>query len=228
MSVIHIDGAELIAQLDAHGWTQGYWTDDDGRICAHQAIRLCSPKPGDAMLIERVADRQGWGPDWNDDESTPEADVRALLARGVDVTDEMLADTFGPQWRAVVRLVRRAAATLTADDVVRLDTAWDAAWGAARDAARRAARRAAARGAAWDAARGAAWDAARGAAARNAAWSAGWSAGWSAVGDAALAIATWDLATDDGHFTPADRDLLIEPWLTIDPGIADDIVEVAA
>ena len=203
MSVIHIDGAELIAQLDAHGWTQGYWTDDDGRICAHQAIRLCSPKPGDAMLIERVADRQGWGPDWNDDESTTEADVRALLARGVDVTDEMLADTFGPQWRAVVRLVRRAAATLTADDVVRLDTAWDAA-------------------------RGAAWDAARGAAARNAAWSAGWSAGWSAVGDAALAIATWDLATDDGHFTPADRDLLIEPWLTIDPGIADDIVEVAA
>ena len=60
--MIHIDGTELIAQLDEHGWAQGVWTASDGAICAHQAIRLCAPQPGDAHLIEAVATAQGWGP----------------------------------------------------------------------------------------------------------------------------------------------------------------------
>ena len=76
--MIHIDGTELIAQLDAHGWTQGDWQDDFGHICAHQAVRLCSPRPGDAHLIEQVADRQGWGTGWNDaDASMPISHERA-------------------------------------------------------------------------------------------------------------------------------------------------------
>ena len=201
--MIHIDGTELIAQLDEHGWAQGVWTASDGAICAHQAIRLCAPQPGDAHLIEAVATAQGWGTDWNDDAETTETDVRARLAGGVDVTDSDLADVFGPQWRAVVRVVRKAAA-LTPGEADELAAARNAARDAARNAARNAARdaaRYAARGAARYAARGAAWDAA-----------------WVAV--------VWDLATPDGPFTIEQRDLLISSWLAIDPGLVDEFVEV--
>ena len=201
--MIHIDGTELIAQLDEHGWAQGVWTASDGAICAHQAIRLCAPQPGDAHLIEAVATAQGWGTDWNDDAETTETDVRARLAGGVDVTDSDLADVFGPQWRAVVRVVRKAAA-LTPGEADELAAARNAARDAARNAARNAARdaaRYAARGAARYAARGAAWDAA-----------------WVAV--------VWDLATPDGPFTIEQRDMLIASWLAIDPGLVDEFVEV--
>jgi hypothetical protein len=124
---------------------------------------------------------------------TTEADVREWLGHGIDVTDDDLADVFGPQWRAVVSLVRRAA-TLTDHEAKRLVAAWDAARVAARDAAQVAAQ-VAARVAARDAALVAAWDAAR-----DAAW------------DAARGVVTWDLATPDGTYTHAHRDLLIGPW----------------
>lgn len=184
-TIIHLDGAKPLAVLDERGWAQGAWTDGAGHVCAHQAIRLCSPQPGDAYLIERVADRLwGRGAGWNDDDATTEADVRGWLGAGIDVTDADLAETFGPQWRAVVEIVRRAA-VLTDDEVERLDAAWGAAWGAALDAAW-----VAALGAALDAAGAAAWGAARGA-------------------------VTWDLATADGPYTFAHRDLLMASWAEV-------------
>ena len=158
-TIIHLDGAKPLAVLDERGWAQGAWTDGAGHVCAHQAIRLCSPQPGDAYLIERVADRLwGRGAGWNDDDATTEADVRGWLGAGIDVTDADLAETFGPQWRAVVEIVRRAA-VLTDDEVERLDAALDAA-GAAAWAAAGAAAGAAAWAAAWAAAGDAAWAAA--------------------------------------------------------------------
>ena len=191
-TVIHLDGALPLAVLDERGWTQGA-RESAGGVCAHQAIRLCVPVPGDAYLIERVARASGHGPDWNDDDATSEADVRAWLAEGIDVTDDDLAEVFGPQWRAVVALVRRAA-TLTADEAERLLRA----------------ARGAAGGAAWDAAGGAAWGAAWGAAG-----GAAWVAAWDAAGDAARAVVSWDLAVDDGPYTTAHRDLLIGPWVEV-------------
>lgn len=202
--IIHVDGADLIAQLDERGWTQEAWTNLNGAICAHQAIRLCSPQPGDAYLIEQVAERQGWGTGWNDDRSTTEADVRGLLARGVDITDGGLADTFGPQWRAVVAVVRMAA-TLTPNESVALpfqDSGWYSTWRAASVAARHSAR-----GSAWDAARAAAW-------------------GHVVARTAAGAVVVWDLASPEGPFTPALRDQLISPWLAAQPDLLDHIVEV--
>ena len=213
--MIHIDGTELIAQLDEHGWAQGVWTASDGAICAHQAIRLCAPQPGDAHLIEAVATAQGWGTDWNDDAETTETDVRARLAGGVDVTDSDLADVFGPQWRAVVRVVRKAAA-LTPCEADELAAARYAARGAARNAARRAARRAA-RDATWYVA----WDATR-----RAAWYVAWYAAKYATWDVAWVAVVWDLATPDGPFTIEQRDMLIASWLAIDPGLVDEFVEV--
>ena len=233
--MIHIDGTELIAQLDEHGWAQGVWTASDGAICAHQAIRLCAPQPGDAHLIEAVATAQGWGTDWNDDAETTEADVRARLAGGVDVTDADLADVFGPQWRAVVRVVRKAAALtpgeadeLAAARYAARDATWYAARNATRDAtwyATRGAARYAARNAARDAARRAARNATRDAtwyAARGATWYAARGATW----DAAWVTVVWDLATPDGPFTIEQRDILISSWLAIDPGLVDEFVEV--
>ena len=143
-TIIHIDPDLPLHVLDEHGWTQGSFESGDGKVCAHGAIRLCAPVPGDAYLIEQVEGRLGrHSTGWNDDDSTTEADVRAWFAQGIDITDADLEATFGPQWRAVVSLVRRAA-ILTPNEVERLDAAGDADWYAAWDAA-------------WDAARDAAW-----------------------------------------------------------------------
>jgi len=203
--VIHLDGALPLAVLDERGWVQGSWEDVAGHVCAHQAIRLCDPIPGDAFLIEQVAQRKwGKGVAWNDDSATTEADVREWLAAGIDVTDADLDEVFGPQWRAVVELVRRAA-TLTEDEVEWLN----AAGAAAEDAAR-----AAARAAAEDAARTAAWDAAEDAA-EAAVWGAARAAARGAVWDAAEVVVTWDLATSDGRYTFTHRDLLIAPWVEV-------------
>ena len=211
-TVIHLDGALPLAVLDERGWVQGAW-ESAGGVCVHQAIRLCAPVPGDAHLIEWVAKAHGHGPDWNDDDATLEADVRAWLAEGIDVTDDDLAEVFGPQWRAVVSLVRRAA-TSTGDEAGRLRAARVAAWDAAGVAAR-------------DAARDAAWDAAGGAAVGAAGDAAGGVAGGAARGaawDAAWAVVTWDLATGDGPYTEARRDLLIGPWVEV-CGLPEGLIE---
>jgi hypothetical protein len=159
--VITIPEADLVAILGDRGehWVQGRW-EDGVSVCLHGAIRRCQPIPGDAYLIEQVARRQGWGTGWNDASSTSWPMVRERLAH-IEVTDADLVDTFGPQWVAIVALVRRTA-VLTADEAQRLaaaraaarDAAWAAAWAAARDAA-------------WAAARDAAWAAARALAARD-------------------------------------------------------------
>jgi len=225
-TVIHVGGDKLADTLAGH-WRKGAYGNKQA-MCLHGAIRRCCPVPGDAHLIELVEARLGrWSTSWNDDDGRTEAEVVELARRGWDITDADLAETFGPQWRAVVALVRRAA-TLTADEAKRLDAAWGAAWGAARDAAWEAARgaardaaRDAARAAAWEAAWGAAREAARGAA-RDAAWGAAWGA--ATARGAAWAVVTWDLATDDGPYTVAHRDLLICPWVEV-CGLPEGLIE---
>ena len=74
------------------------------------------------------------------------------------VVEELPAhQALGPQGEQVAAVIERAG-RLTAEEVRRLDAAWNAAWNAAQDAARDAARNAA-RNAAWDAAWNAAWNA---------------------------------------------------------------------
>ena len=203
-TVIHVGGDKLADTLAGH-WRQGDYGNEQA-MCLHGAIRRCCPVPGDAHLIEQVEASLGrWSTAWNDDDDRTEAEVVELARRGWDITDADLAETFGPQWRAVVAVVRRAA-TLTADEAERLCAAWDAAWGAAGDAA-------------WDAARDAAWYAARGVpmgAARGAAWDAAMGAVW--------AVVTWDLAADDGPYTVAMRDLLIGLWVEV-CGLPEGLIE---
>ncbi len=207
-TVIHVGGDKLADTLAGH-WRKGAYGNKQA-MCLHGAIRRCCPVPGDAHLIEQVEASLGrWSTDWNDDDDRTEAEVVELARRGWDITDADLAATFGPQWRAVVAVVRRAA-TLTADEAKRLDAAWEAARDAAREAARGAAR-----GAAWDAAWGAAW---------IAAWGAAGDAAGDAARDAAGAVVTWDLATDDGPYTTAHRDLLIGPWVEV-CGLPEGLIE---
>lgn len=197
-----------------HGenWAQGAWQDADGKPCLHQAIRQCQPQKGDAFLIERVANRQGWGTAWNDMSTTSFDDVKQVLVQHREVTDRDLEDTFGPQWLAVVHLVRRAA-VLTEDEMEQLDdtwgaasvAAWDAAWDATRAATSDAASDAASAAtsdAAWDATRDAASDATR-AAVRVAARAA--------ASNAARALAVRDLIGQHG-FTQTHYDVLTKPW----------------
>ncbi len=213
--VITIPEADLVAILGDNGehWVQGSW-GDSGSACLHGAIRRCQPIPGDAYLIEQVACRQGWGTDWNDHTSTSWSMVRQRLAH-IEVTDADLADTFGPQWEAIVALVRRSA-VLTTDEMQRLNAAWaagDAARAAAGDAARDAAW-----DAAWDVARAAAGDAARAArAATRAALAARAAAG---------ALAVRDLIGQHG-FTQEHYDTLTGPWRTVIGPVHPDDAEVA-
>ncbi len=148
--VITIPEAALVATLGDNGehWIQSSW-EEGNSVCLHGAIRRCQPQPGDAYLVEQVADTQGWGPAWNDNTSTTWPMIRERIAH-IEITDTDLADTFGPQWKHIVALVRRAA-VLTVDEAQRLVAAWetrDAARGAAGTTARNAGGAAAAWGAA--------------------------------------------------------------------------------
>ena len=190
-TIIHIPVEQVLDRL-GHGnlWTRGWGTPDDSTqpTCLHGAIRFCAPVPGDAQLIEQVGARFGFGTFAND-QAADFAAVESLIRAHADISDDMLADTFGPQWQPIVVLVRRAA-ILTSAEAKALDAARTAALDAARDAAR-AATRAATR-AAWDAARAAARDAAR---------------------VAARALVVRDQVGDT--FTQAHYDTLTRPWATV-------------
>jgi hypothetical protein len=149
-TIIHIDLDAVDERLRhgelwLHGW--GDFMSPESATCLHGAIRYCQPIKGDAYLIEQVGARYGFGTGDNDNADTWDS----LKAKVIpDITDDMLSDTFGPQWEPIVALVRRAA-TLTPNEANQLDdargAAWDAAWDAARDATS---------GVAWDVAMGAA------------------------------------------------------------------------
>ena len=194
-TIIHIPVEQVLDRL-GHGnlWTRGWGTPDDSTqpTCLHGAIRFCAPVPGDAQLIEQVGARFGFGTFAND-QAADFAAVESLIRAHADISDDMLADTFGPQWQPIVVLVRRAA-ILTSAEAKALDAARTAALDAALDAARDAAR------AATRAATRAAWDAAR-AAARDAAL------------DAARALVVRDQVGDT--FTQAHYDTLTRPWATV-------------
>ncbi len=212
-TIIHIPVEQVLDRL-GHGklWTRGWGTPDDSTqpTCLHGAIRFCAPVPGDAQLIEQVGARFGFGTFAND-QAADFAAVESLIRAHADISDDMLADTFGPQWQPIVVLVRRAAILTSAEakalDAAARAAAWDAAWDAAR---------AAARDAAWDAARAAAWAAAR-AAARDAAWAAAWDAARAAARDAALDAARALVVRDQvgDTFTQAHYDTLTRPWATV-------------
>ena len=217
-TIIHIPVEQVLDRL-GHGnlWTRGWGTPDDSTqpTCLHGAIRFCAPVPGDAQLIEQVGARFGFGTFAND-QAADFAAVESLIRAHADISDDMLADTFGPQWQPIVVLVRRAA-ILTSAEAKALDAAraaaLDAAWDAARDAAWDAA---------WDAARDAAWDAAC-AAARDAARdavvdhlrtrAATWAATWDAARAATRALVVRDQVGDT--FTQAHYDTLTRPWATV-------------
>ena len=223
-TIIHIPVEQVLDRL-GHGnlWTRGWGTPDDSTqpTCLHGAIRFCAPVPGDAQLIEQVGARFGFGTFAND-QAADFAAVESLIRAHADISDDMLADTFGPQWQPIVVLVRRAA-ILTSAEAKALDAARTAAWDAAWDAARAAARAAAldaARAAAWDAARDAAWAAACAAAwaaacaaACAAAWDAARAAAGAAAWDAARALVVRDQVGDT--FTQAHYDTLTRPWATV-------------
>lgn len=149
-TIIHID-LDAVDERLQHGelWSKGWgtWSDPLAETCLHGAIRYCQPVPGDAHIIEQVAAKYGFGTADND-YADSWADVLAKVKP--DITDDMLAATFGPQWDAIVALVRRAA-TLTGNEAKAQGAARGAAWDAALDAARGVAR-GAALDAAWDAA----------------------------------------------------------------------------
>lgn len=234
---IRIDSTKVLDLLGEHGerWVKGEWGDEDG-MCLHGAIRRCQPQPGDAFIVEQVADRLGWGVEFNDDDDTTWDDVRARIVAGLEVTDADLADTFGSQWEAIVALVRRAA-VVTEDEAARLAAAWDAARAAA-PAAVWAAARAAASAAAWVAASAAASAADRAAAsvadrvgASVAVWVAARAAVWAAARDAAWnatrALAARDLIGKNG-FEQAHYDTLTRPWATVIGKVHPDDAEVGA
>ena len=200
-----INSERLILAADyitEHGWTQGTFTASDGAVCLHGAIKSCTPVDGDTGIIRAVMRYKGFTEEWNDAGIRSADDVLAAL-RATVVTDEDLAETFGPQWAAIVALIRRAAA-LTEREAQDLDAAWDATRDAAWDATR-GATRGATRDAAWDATRGATRDAARDAA---------WDAAWDATRGATRALLVRDLIGQHG-FKQHHYNTLVAPWVKV-------------
>ena len=138
----------VIANLEDREWIQDYDVDGDA-VCAHGAVKTCDAlRPGDEQIIRAVMRRRGLTEDWNDEDGRTKAEVLTLM-RQIEVSDADLAETFGPNWRLVIAVIRRAA-ILTPDEMKQLtnpllempyaafDTAWNSAWVAASDAARTA------------------------------------------------------------------------------------------
>jgi hypothetical protein len=145
-TIIELPVDEILTKLGPNGehWIKGGWKDKDGGMCLHQGIRLCMPESGDAFLVEQVSDREGWGIDYNDAFGTTWAGISEALSSHAEITDVELAETFGPNWQLIRRIVNQAA-TLTSEQVEALAAAWDAAMPAAGYAAGYAARYAAVR-----------------------------------------------------------------------------------
>jgi hypothetical protein len=221
-TIITIPVEAVIDRLD-HGklWSKGWgdWQQSGAETCLHGAIRYCQPVKGDAYLIEQVGARFGFGTRANDD-AGGWSDVETLVRSHADITDDMLAVTFGPQWELIVALVRRAA-ILTSDDATRLDAAWHAARAPTWDATRAAAR-AAARAATWAAAWAAAWDAAW-----DAARAPAWDATRAATRAAALALVTRDLIGQH-RYTQQHYDTLTRPWAAVIGPVHPDDAPVMA
>ena len=196
---ITIDTEQVLNTLghDGEHWVQGVWETPEGGMCLHGAIQKCQPKPGDACLIRQVARREGWGISFNDGAEGWSV-VKNRILEGLEVTDQQLEETYGPNWRYIVALARQAA-SLTREQAERIGAAWKAAQDAAQDAAYNAAYNAAggnARGVAWRAA----WSAALNA--------AGYAAG-DAAGKAAYALVVRDL------ICPEHYQAIAGPWESV-------------
>ena len=201
----------LIDRLD-HGkrWITGWgdWRSPEGATCLHGAIRFCQPVPGDAQIIERVGARFGFGIADNDNASGWN-EIETMIREHAEITDEMLAKVYGPQWAAVIALVRRAA--------ILTDPEWRALTYAYAAAAAYAAAYA---DAAADAATDAYADAAA-AASVAAAVCVVWLCGF-----AARAVATRHLIGTRGY-TQAHYDCLVSAWAkVIGPAHPDDALVI--
>lgn len=130
----------VVDNLKGREWIQGEEQRPDGAVCAHGAVMTCQGlRPGDAHIIRAVMRTKGLTEGWNDQSGRTKDEVIAKLGLLVGVTDEDLAETFGPSWALVVAVIRRAA-VLTEDEARSLAAARGAALAAARDAALAAAR----------------------------------------------------------------------------------------
>lgn len=163
MSIVRFPN-EVADRITADTWTPG-WGDYKTKTCLYGHVRQCDLRPGDEYLIAAVFNNGPGSMAWND-KQTSHIPV-AKWARKAEITDGILAETFGPQWSNVIGLVRRLAVITEAENTmlksawsvaVARDTPWHVAWSIVRSVARDAAR-----SAARDVARDAAWDAARGA-----------------------------------------------------------------
>jgi hypothetical protein len=209
---------EVVANLESREWIQGKESRDDGAVCAHGAVMTCQKlRPGDRYVIRAVMRTKGVTEDWNDTRGRTKEEVTARMAL-IGMTNDDLSATFGPSWALVISVIRRAA-TLSVEELERLDAAGDAgdaAWNAAWNAARGAAG-AAAWNAAWNAAQDAAWDAARDAArdtARGAARDTARDTARGAAQDAAGAASLTDLVGQHG-LTQQHVDTLMAPWIHV-------------
>ena len=93
--------------MTEHGWTQGTEQNDAGQVCLTGAVRLCDPKPGDAWLTRQVLRHLKHAESWNDNLNS-DSDEAVEYLRTVEITDEMLAETLGPDWQKVVDAARAA------------------------------------------------------------------------------------------------------------------------
>ena len=101
--------------LDRRGWCSPaaqVSEDDLGRLSLMRAVQLSMTTWGDSALVVEVARRTGRL------EEPDEDTARARLAEGMDLTEADLFHTFGPQWAAIVVLVRKAATADVSDAIV--------------------------------------------------------------------------------------------------------------
>lgn len=109
---VHIPIEEMIKLLGRNGehWRRGPSTPTARGLTIVEALRECQGKVGDAVIIEQVANRQGWGQQGRQaDPSTSFDDLVVIMSLATPLGPDDLSETFGPMWWAVVSIIRQVA-----------------------------------------------------------------------------------------------------------------------
>lgn len=201
-----------IRNLQTRGWARGVFEDSSGHVDSHGAVQTCEGvHPGDAYIIRAVMHSYGFDEKWDRGQDSESVVVDHL--RSIEITDEVLEETFGPQWRNIVWIIRRAA-ILTRDEEDSLDIAQFSIELKDRYEAEYVSRvaswdsdRAQGRGSHWNLNRSKVWDAAW-----NSARYAAWNVAEDESANAAGALAVSDLVGQHG-LEQRHIDILLEPWM---------------
>ena len=99
------------SEISSKGWVQDYMEGDNGEACIVSAGHRVSDQidaAGMSHVLRELLDFKDQGEVWNDAPGRSQSEVEALLS-SFEVTEELMAEVFGPEWALVCYLAQMFA-----------------------------------------------------------------------------------------------------------------------